>query len=150
MSLLHNLHYKACAIISAPASLIKRGRPLAHFCRSSALLKLPTGFFQLQTSTRHFGENFIHPGPVKKLTIFNVNHSLSWFSRFQIDDILKQHDISCKMSNRVFWEKKEKQYVIWWKFHPELILSASHDTWCPHSCMTAQKVPYLAPSALKS
>ena len=26
-----------------------------------------------------------------------------------------------------------------------LILSTSHDTWCPHSCMTAQKVPYPAP-----
>ena len=26
-----------------------------------------------------------------------------------------------------------------------LILSTSHGIWCPHSCMTAQKVPYPAP-----
>ena len=26
-----------------------------------------------------------------------------------------------------------------------LILSTSHDTWCPHSCITVQKVPYPAP-----
>ena len=26
-----------------------------------------------------------------------------------------------------------------------LILSTSHDTWCPHSCMTAQKVSYPVP-----
>ena len=26
-----------------------------------------------------------------------------------------------------------------------LILTTSHDTWCPHSCMAVQKVPYPAP-----
>ena len=25
-----------------------------------------------------------------------------------------------------------------------MVLSISHDTWCPHSCKTAQKVPYPA------
>ena len=30
-----------------------------------------------------------------------------------------------------------------------MVLSISHDTWCPHSCMTAQKVSYLAPLCSK-
>ena len=58
--------------------------------------------------------------------------------------------------------RKVFQYVICWQFYPEcfvlsvfkfeafillyvMILNTSHVTWCPHSCMTMQKVPYPAP-----
>ena len=39
-----------------------------------------------------------------------------------------------------------KAFIVEWDYilSHALILGASHDTWCPHSCMTTQKVPYLA------
>ena len=52
-----------------------------------------------------------------------------------------------EMSNPVFWEKEEKYFSMssaenftqswYWAHHM--------GTWCPHSCMTMQKVPYPTP-----
>ena len=81
---------------------LHRGRaaPLAHFCRPSALLKLPIGIFHFQTSNPTFRENFIQIRPkFKKLSIFTVNHSgliqqisnwlyFSYFSQKTAFDIL--------------------------------------------------------------
>ena len=110
-------------IYSVPASPIWRGRPplLPSPATPLPFLSCPLSYFNSRHKTLHFGKNFKKIGPkLKKLSMFK--------GQFDVYSIFEVHFIYCGMG-----------------LYFATILSISHDTWCPHSCMTTQKVPYSAP-----
>ena len=105
---------------SAPASPIWRGGlPLLPFPAAPLpFLSCLLSYFNFRHKTLHFGENFM-----------KIRSKLKMLSMF------KGHCYVYSIFDLVI---VEWDYIL---FHV-LILSTSHDTWCPHSCITA---PYMVP-----